>query len=182
MNVIIEAFFICLLASMIWAPIVFLLANHLTKGSDGAFADKLWPVALVISALPALFAPVSAAMGLSLRSNAPLPPMAALEAPLTAAPAISIATVGTQSASINIGAAFEATAVLYFYGFLMFLALGLIRMVWFSYRVHYAFEIDEPQLEAGLEEWRQRMGIKIRRVMRFLTPYYRYACMVCFAL
>lgn len=162
MNVIIEAFFICLLASMIWAPIVFLLANHLTTGSDGAFADKLWPVALVISALPALFAPVSAALGLSLRSNAPLPPMAAFEAPLTTAPAIPIATVVTQTAPLNVGAVFEATAILYFYGFLMFLALGLIRMVWFSYRVHYAFEIDEPKLEAGLEEWRQRMGIKIR--------------------
>ncbi|MEO1243613.1 MAG: peptidoglycan DD-metalloendopeptidase family protein [Pseudomonadota bacterium] len=162
MNIIIEAFFICLLTSMIWAPIVFLLANRLTKGKDGVFADKLWPAALIISALPAMFAPVAAALGLSLRSNAPLPPMAAFEAPVSVTPTIPTATIANPSNTLDIGAVFEAAAVLYFYGFLMFLALGVIRMIWFSYRVHYAFDIDNPRLEAGLDEWRKRMNVKRR--------------------
>lgn len=162
MSTIIEAFFLCLLASMVWAPIVFLTANRFAERSDGVFANTLWPVALIVAALPAIFAPVAAALGLSLRSNAPLPPMAALEAPVVATTTAPIEMTVAPTASFNLAAAFEAAAVLYFYGFVMFLILGVARTVWFSYRVHYAFAIDEPKLEAGLEEWRRRIGVKRR--------------------
>jgi len=162
MSTIIEAFFICLLASMVWAPIVFLIANRFAERSEGMFATMLWPVALVVAALPAIFAPVAAALGISLRSNAPLPPMTALETPVIAATNAPVEMTIAPAASFNLAVAFEAAAVLYFYGFVMFLILGLARTIWFSYRVHYAFDINEPELEAGLEDWRRRIGVKRR--------------------
>ncbi len=160
MSAVIEAFFLCLLASMIWAPIVFLIVARVSHNASN-MADKLWPVALVVTALPAIFAPFAAAAGLSFRQSAPLPPMVAYEAP-TNITATIIEPVFVPATSLSISAVLEATATLYFYGFLMFLVLGFVRMIWFSYRVQYAFDIDEPKLEAGLEDWRFRMGIKRR--------------------
>lgn len=158
MNAIIEAFFVCLLASMIWAPLVFIGAGHLTQKNNKAFADKLWPIALTVSALPAIFAPVAAMLGLSLRTSTPLPPMALPSASI--APSVSVETIAAHAPPLELSTIFETAAVLYFYGFLLFLTLGLIRMIWFSYRVHYAYDIvDEPKLLVGLEEWRRRIGV-----------------------
>ncbi len=158
MNAIIEAFFVCLLASMIWAPFLFLVAGRLAQKNSKAFADKLWPFALTVSALPAIFAPIAAMLGLSLRSSAPLPPMTIPTAGVT--PSLSMETVAVPAQTLELATIFETAAVLYFYGFLLFLTLGLIRMIWFSYRVHYAYDInDEPKLIAGIEGWRRRMSV-----------------------
>jgi len=54
------------------------------------------------------------------------------------------------------------TAVLYFYGFIMLFALAAVRHIWFSYRLNYAYKLDEPRLEAELEAWRTRIGVKQR--------------------
>ena len=160
MSALIEPFFYCLVASMIWAPIVFIATTHLRKDDAPGLAEKIWPTSLVIAALPALIAPVAAAFGLSLRSAPPLPPMGA------AGPAPQIITetapIIAAPTTISLTSLLDALAVLYFYGFMMFLILGVARYIWFSYRVGYAFEIDEPRLEAGLEQWRARIGIKRR--------------------
>ncbi len=160
MSALIEPFFYCLIASMIWAPIVFFATARFRKDNAPGLAEKIWPISLAIAALPAMIAPVAAAFGLSLRSAPPLPPMGAVgptpqiiteSAPVIAAPT-----------TISLTSVLDALAVLYFYGFMMFLILGVARYIWFSYRVGYAFEIDEPRLEAGLEHWRARIGIKRR--------------------
>ena len=163
MSAIIEPFFYCLLASMIWAPIVFLTVSFALKDKPAQVADKLWPSALIVAALPAMFAPFAAALGLSLRTPPPpLPPMG--EPVASAAPAVAFETVMTAApvTSLSLADIFSAAAGLYFYGFLLFMALGLFRLVWFAYRVCYAFEAEEPRLEAGLELWRQRIGLKYR--------------------
>ncbi len=169
MQVIIEPFFYCLLASMIWAPIVFLISSKLNKQDTPALADKLWPSALLIAALPALFAPVAAALGLSLRNPAPLPPMGAPTAITDYAPvAISTPRV-TAEPAMGLADILTTAAGLYFYGFILFLMLGIVRMVWFSYRVGFSYDLDEPRLEAGFEEWRTRIGIK--RPPRYAFTY-----------
>ncbi len=163
-----EPFFVCLLASMIWAPIV--LAMTARRRPDAAAADKVWPLALSIAALPALAAPLAAALGVSLRAApAPMPipplpipamPVAAsgpaafvpLAAPLAAAPA--------HPSGVTLAALFEASAALYLYGFLMFMAIGVARRIWFSYRVGYATPMDHPRLEAAFEDWRRRIGVR----------------------
>ncbi len=160
MNLIIEPFFLCLLASMIWAPMVFLLASRF-RGDDAApFADKLWPAALLIAALPALIAPIVAALGLSLRNPPPLPPMSATSISADYASTAPAGTVTLMKPSLDLAEILTTAAGLYFYGFILFLMLGAFRMIWFSYRVQFAYDLDERRLEEGLEEWRRRMELK----------------------
>ncbi|MEM9495590.1 MAG: M23/M56 family metallopeptidase [Pseudomonadota bacterium] len=162
---VIEPFFICLLASMIWAPLVF-FAAHKLAGDHGADRrpgdDKIWPAALTIAAAPALFAPIAAVFGWSLRrapDAAPAPIAQPVFEPLAAAPAFDAAVAAP---AIGLAEMFEAAALLYFYGFLLFLLLGLLRMVHFSHRIRYAYDIDEPRLVAGMEAWRHRIGVTRR--------------------
>lgn len=156
-----DAFYLCLLASLIWAPIVFLTANALEKRTGGA-ARAIWPIALVASALPVLAAPIAAALGLSLRTSKPLPPMSALPqvGPEIAAPA-TITAIEPVS-TVNLAMIVDSIASLYFYGFVLFAALGIVRLVGFSYRVRYSYAIDDADLRAGLEDWRLRMGVTRR--------------------
>lgn len=161
MNALAEPFFICLLASMIWAPIVFLAAQRLRNNET--YADKLWPLALMVAALPAIVAPIVAALGVSLRT--PPPATIASSSPIAAstefmAPVTTEVMVPVQSSPITMAAIFEAAAALYLYGFLMFLALGVIRHIWFAYRIGYAVDMEHPELEAAFEGWRERIGIR----------------------
>jgi len=157
----VEPFFYCLLASMIWAPIIFLAATHVAKDDAGGLDDKIWPAAMLIAVLPALAAPFAAALGLSLRSPAPAPPIGNGAAAITYAPAATTAAPAPAPA-ITFAEMLETAALIYFYGFVLFLILGAFRMAHFSYRVRYAFDLDEPELEKGLEDWRHRMAIKRR--------------------
>ena len=170
MSAMVEPFFYCLIASMIWAPVVFLATAHAKKRNAQLVEEKLWPTALAIAALPAMFAPFAAAFGISLRT-APVPPLMETTAPVVATTVEVAPTYVAPTSTISLAALLEATAALYFYGFLMFLALGVARHIWFAYRANYAFDIDDPELVAGLEEWRQRMGIR-------LQPRYAYSDVV----
>ena len=159
MSALIEPFFYCLIASMIWAPLVFLATTHFRKDDTPGLSEKIWPAALGIAALPALVAPFAAAFGVSLRTAAPLPPMGDISPEIIAAVQAE-QLAASQASTVSLASILDAAAVLYFYGFLMFLILGVARYVWFSYRVGYAYKIDEPRVEAGLESWRKRIGIK----------------------
>ena len=77
MSAMIEPFFYCLLASVIWAPIVLIGALRFQKMGTELIGSKLWPAALILAALPVLVAPIVGAMGLSLRSAPPV-----IEAPI----------------------------------------------------------------------------------------------------
>ncbi|WP_425407872.1 M23/M56 family metallopeptidase [Hyphococcus sp.] len=166
MAALIEPFFYCLFASIVWAPLVFFGAHRLcadddrTPGAPGSLSGKVWPAALLLAALPVAAAPIAAALGLSLRAPAPLPPMAALsggevvEASASSAPAALYAATNVTLADI-----LRTIAGLYFYGFLMLCALVLVRHIWFAYRLNFAMPLDEPKLEMKLEDWRKRIGV-----------------------
>ena len=167
MSALIEPFFYCLFASMIWAPAVFFAASALVvkeKSPAGlkSLNGKVWPAALILAALPVLAAPVVAALGFSLRAPAPLPPMAEFAGPATAA------IEGTEIAAYDLPHAatladvLRTAAMLYLYGFAMLLALAAVRHIWFAYRLNYATPIDEPALETALEHWRKRIGVARR--------------------
>ncbi|GJL92506.1 M23/M56 family metallopeptidase [Hyphococcus sp.] len=161
MGALIEPFFYCLLASMIWAPLIFLGASFVAKNEDdstSALSGKVWPAALMLAALPVLMAPIAAALGLSLRAPAPLPPMP--EPAVVAAMETAVAIPDYVAAStVTLADVLRASAVMYFYGFLMLFMLAAIRHVWFSYRLNFAAPLDEPQLERALEAWRIRIGV-----------------------
>lgn len=158
MTALAEPFFICLLASMIWAPLVFIAAQRLHKNE--AYADKLWPVALLIAALPAVAAPIAAALGVSLRTAPSAAPALMTPPPDISALVTTDAVVPVQTSAITFTSVFEAAAALYLYGFLMFLALGILRHIWFAYRIGYAIDMDHPKLEAEFETWRERTGVR----------------------
>lgn len=160
MALLIEPFFYCLLASVIWAPIVFLITSRFYDNDASSMSGALWPGALLIAALPALLAPVAATLGLSLRNPPPLPPMNAPSIAADYAPTTPItATIVQQSPAMTLTEILTTVAGLYFYGFILFVMLGAVRLIWFSYRVRFAYEVDEPDIDAGLEQWRLRMGI-----------------------
>lgn len=156
---IIDAFYVCLAASVIWAPLVFLGAAFVNRQSGGRAEDAVWPSALVIAALPVIAAPVAAMFGLSLRAAKPLPPLAAPDAVAIAAPTAIVNTAPTGSA-VELATILNAAADLYFYGFILFAALGVLRLVGFSYRVRYSYAIDDARLMDGLREWRRAMGVR----------------------
>ncbi len=156
---IIDAFYLCLAASVIWAPLVFLGAAFLNRRSGGGAEATVWPSALVIAVLPVIAAPVAAAFGLSLRAAKPLPPMAAPETAMTTMPA-TIITAAPQGPAIELATVLNAIGDLYFYGFVLFAALGLLRLVGFSYRVRYSYPIDDVRLIDGLRDWRRTIGVR----------------------
>lgn len=164
---IVEPFFYCLFASLIWAPAIFLTASVIARGGKNingasALSGKLWPAALIIAALPVLLAPLAATLGLSLRAPAPLPPMMEAAGPASA-PIEAPAFAGAEKPdAVSLADIISMAAILYFYGFLMLFALAAVRHIWFAYRLNYAFELDEPRLEAALESWRVRIGVKSR--------------------
>jgi beta-lactamase regulating signal transducer with metallopeptidase domain len=167
MSALIESFFYCLFASMIWAPAIFFTADALAardKRPAGAHAlsGKVWPAALILAALPVLAAPIAAAFGFSLRSPAPLPPMAEFAGPAIAAVEGTMTTASDTPHTATLADVLRTAAMLYLYGFAMLLALAAIRHIWFAYRLNFAAPIDEPALEAALEHWRQRVGVARR--------------------
>ncbi len=165
MGALIEPFFYCLFASVIWAPLVFFAARQLCAGaaqpvdSYGSISGKVWPLALVLAALPVLLAPFAASLGLSLRAAAPLPPMADIAAPALATTALPEPAPIAATTTVSLADILRASAVLYFYGFIMLMALAVIRHIWFAYRLNFAAPIDTPALEAKLDAWRRRIGV-----------------------
>ncbi len=64
----VQALVICLLASLIWAPIVLLIARTLGEGASIRTAQAIWIGALTLSVAPAALAPGLAGIGVSLRA------------------------------------------------------------------------------------------------------------------
>ncbi|MEO1137094.1 MAG: peptidoglycan DD-metalloendopeptidase family protein, partial [Pseudomonadota bacterium] len=96
----------------------------------------------------------------SLRAPAPLAPIADFTAPVVAAGQLADATYCAAPATTSLADILRLTAILYFYSFLMLFALAAVRHIWFAYRLTYAAPLDEPALEAALETWRRRIGVK----------------------
>ncbi len=158
MTAIVDAFFLCLAASIVWAPIVFLCAAYLNRQSGGAAEATLWPAALIVAITPVIASPIAAGMGLSLRAAKPLPPMASPQGGAIDIPS-TVAIAAPSTPAIDLAMVLNAAAYLYFYGFVLFAALGIIRLVGFSYRIRYSEPVDDAGLVEGLNEWRRRMGV-----------------------
>ncbi|MBB5517281.1 peptidoglycan DD-metalloendopeptidase family protein [Amphiplicatus metriothermophilus] len=65
-----EPAILCLLASLLWAPIVYAAATRLDGGRPLTNSETLWLGALLLAAAPTLIAPALAAAGVSLRPAA----------------------------------------------------------------------------------------------------------------
>lgn len=157
-----NAFYLCLLSSIVWAPIVFIIAARIRPERKPKLASIVWPGALLLAALPAFAAPVAASLGLSLRAPAPAPiaqpvPRAAVEL----APA-ALEPMAAPQPTLSLSAVVDAVASLYFYGFLLFALLTAARFAAFAWRVRRAEPLGAGELRNTLEDWRARMGLRHR--------------------
>lgn len=165
---------ICLLASLVWAPLVYLFAHGLSRGRSLAAAELLWLVALGVAALPTIAAPALSAASLSLR---PAPVVAieenasaaADEAPvsravvpsgaMTAAPAA--AALPTHPArTLTFSTLVSAAGLVYVYGVLLALLIYAFRALTFAREISRARPVDHPEMEAELRGWAHRLGVR----------------------
>ena len=159
-----EPAILCLLASLVWAPIVYVAAGRLDTGRALSASEMLWLGALAIAALPTLVAPALAALGVSLRA-APveLPPML-LDTPVMMIPVdyapkeLPVVTAAPLTAQTLI----DAAGLIYFYGVILFFGQWLVRSLTFAASVRAARPVDYPELLSAIEIWRRRLGVSQR--------------------
>ncbi|MEE2691359.1 MAG: peptidoglycan DD-metalloendopeptidase family protein [Pseudomonadota bacterium] len=159
-----EPAILCLLASLAWAPLVYVAATRLDTGRALSASEMLWLAALAVAALPTLVAPALAAAGVSLRpAPVEMPPMA-LDAPVMMVPVDyapeELPTV--VAAPLTLETLVNAAGLLYFYGVLLFFAQWLVRSLTFAARVRAARPANYPELLAAIETWRRRLGVSER--------------------
>ncbi|NWG71532.1 MAG: M56 family metallopeptidase, partial [Parvularculaceae bacterium] len=177
MTSIIETFepaALCLLASLVWAPIVLAGALRLDRGRSVAASETLWICALCIAVLPTLMAPALEAAGVSLRPER----VVEFSAPSDAAPLIAAREAKTPSAasthvvapaaapSLSADLVFGAAALIYTYGALLALGAYLVRGALFARQVRCARPVDHPELLRALGDFSRRLGVKRRFELR----------------
>ena len=173
-----ETLLICLGASLIWAPIVYLVTTYLDRGRGIALSETMWSCALLAAIAPILISPVFSAAGISLRppvvlettsfeptaaapiSEAPTEEAAPLtmpllhtEMPIEAAPLMMTPNVSSKTI-------FSMFGLLYIYGALLAFGMWFLRSMGFAARVAMATPVRDQTLIAVLDEWRQALGVK----------------------
>ncbi|MGE0408886.1 MAG: M56 family metallopeptidase, partial [Amphiplicatus sp.] len=144
---------LCLLASLVWAPLVYRAASRLDRDGASPMSEIVWIGALALAALPTLIAPVFAAAGLSLRP-APAAPPALLPA--------EIATVASSPApgpGLTAETLIGAAGLLYLYGALLAFGVFAVRALLFAGAMRRAAPLDNPALSTALDRWRRRLGV-----------------------
>lgn len=174
-----EPAILCLLASLVWAPVVYFAAARLDRGRALSASELVWLAALLIAALPTLVAPALSAAGISLRPAAIEAPDLAFDAAIDgdagwAAPALIDLPASPYADVLAEGEAgsplaamppltsetlINAAALLYFYGVLLFFGQWMFRALVFANRVGAAPPLDYPGLLPALESWRRALGV-----------------------
>lgn len=150
----------CLLASLIWAPLVYFIATRLDRGRALSVSEMLWLSALAIAALPTLIAPALSMFDISLR--APETTSIIVMAPETAAieyTALPAETAPAPAPAITLATVIGAAGLLYLYGVLLAFGVWLTRAAIFRVEVAGARPIDHPALLYALADWRRRLGV-----------------------
>ena len=165
-----EALLLCLAGSLIWAPIVYVVARLLDRDQTLRVTERIWMAALAASVLPAALAPAFSTAGFSLRPmivEAPLEafapaetfepafvetaPVAAAAQPAAAPEPASIVTMETIA---------ELTGLLYLYGAGLAFALWAFGKLGFAAKLISAKPMRDPALLAAIEDWRDRLDVK----------------------
>ncbi len=153
-----EPAILCLMASLLWAPVVYVAATHLDRGRALSTSEVLWIVALAVAALPTLIAPAFAAAGISLRPAPAAFPIAAMPE-LAAAAATAAPSAHPIAPQVTLGTLFDAAALLYVYGVLLAFGVWLTRCLIFAAHVRRAAPLNHPRLVFALQMWRRRLGV-----------------------
>ncbi len=160
---------LCLIGSLIWAPIVYVAAG---RAAARANPELIWLGALGLVALPALLAPAFSASGISLRpapvieiaeTGAVAPPAAIVAAP---APSRVAPKASAPSLQLSVATLLNAAALLYLYGVVLALAVWAIRTALFAGHVAGARPLDHPRLARAIGAWMERLGVDKRLDIR----------------
>lgn len=154
----------CLVASLVWAPVVLVLAARLDRRRNPSASEQLWLCALGVAALPTLIAPALAALGISLRPQAPIemiPFVAPAAAPLDAA-----APAAAAAAPLSFDLLIEAAGLVYVYGVVLALLVWAARAALFALDLRRAEPVDHAALSLALDGWRRRLGVGKRVAVR----------------
>jgi len=161
---------LCLMASIIWAPIVYVLAKFAIHRLQGKLSGPIWRSALILAIVPTVIAPFLALNGVSLRTpTAPLPPMefAGIQAPVTPERIEVAAEHVTIDPYMTAEKALSAAALIYFYGGL--LAFGVWMFKWSASQIAFSRARRDTSilLAEDIDEWRSKLGVqKIPEVFR----------------
>lgn len=157
----------CLLASVAWAPIVYLAAARLDRDRKPAMSELIWLGALAAAVLPTVLTPLLAAAGISLRPAPHHPDLAAAPIDVLIAAAALAAKAPTASAQfVTLDVIIKAAGLLYIYGVILAFAAWLVRAAAFALHVRNAKPAAYPQLAHALEDWRRRLGVSSRVQLR----------------
>jgi len=172
-----EALLLCLGASLLWAPLVYLSATLLDRNQALKVSEKIWLAALAAAVLPVLLAPALSSAGISLRTAmpiaAPVIEQTSYVAPVTdthaamATPQPALIAIETTEAvegiappSISGETIMKMLGLLYIYGAALAFGLWLMRSLGFAMNIARARTVNDPTLFAVVDEWRQQMSVR----------------------
>lgn len=163
-----EPIAVCLLASLVWAPLVLAGTLQIDRGRSLAASEIAWVTALCLVALPTLVVPALSATNLSLR---PAEVIEIVERPVIASASLIETAAGSvresePSPSFTFDKAFAALGLIYLYGALMALGVYLVRGAVFMRQVRAAAAVDHPELMAALNAFARRLGVRNRFALR----------------
>ena len=175
MNELTTPLFICIVASFVWAPIVYLVARRIVQKNSPNAENLIWNGALTLLVLPVALAPIAAAAGVTLR-QAPPPPEPFVYVPHeTVVAPMPMETASTASFTLDPATVFNAFAALYFYGFALFAVLFVVRYGAFAVQMRKSTPVDHPQFLNAMEEWRSKFSLRRPVEFRF-SPHVTSFC------
>lgn len=161
-----EALIVCLLASIVWAGVLFAGARGVERAGSMTSAEKLWIAALLFAVLPSLIAPTLAAFGISLR---PAPEPVVLESGIAvtpiSAPVVDVARTD-KPAFISMQQIVSAAAVIYVYGVFLTFFLWAARNLGLSYAIARAERVNDERLLARIDDWADAFNVRRPTIRR----------------
>ncbi len=158
-----EALVTCLIASLIWASVLYFLALKTRPAVSGA-SERFWIAVLFFAVLPSVAAPVLAAFGFSLRAapvDISVEPV--LTAIATSAPRGIEATAPTPQ-PLTFHQIINGAALIYIYGVVLSFAIFAFRQAG-QYLIQLrAQTVSECLLAADVRAWASRFGVTAPRI------------------
>ncbi len=156
-----EALIVCLIASIVWAGVLYAGARGLERAGSMTSAQKLWVAALLFAVLPSLIAPTLAAFGVSLRPQAEPVVMDSAETFVRAsAPLLERSAVAEPASIITPEQIIGAGAIIYVYGVILAFFLWAARHAGLYYAIARADPVEDLRLLDRIDDWADRLDVR----------------------
>lgn len=160
-----EALLICLVASIVWAGVLFLGARGIERSGSMTSAERLWTASLLFAVLPSLAAPMLASFGVSLRA-VPEPVVFESVRAVSQAAAPVVELIDQKPAMLTTEQVISAGALLYVYGVYLTLFLWAVRQAGLYFAVARAECVTDERLLQRIEDWAERLDVRMPAIKR----------------